>query len=143
MPIVNQGYTNQGEQDYPSQQGSSGDIITTGHIYVNNTPKLQVFKIKCYGMRPNTIHKFKYENVDRSLNCIPIYPSPPGVTFITLGSPLVTDSEGIIEFNFHFSAIVEKEVDSVNKVTFDLAGSKKFEMVAQNSIASKIVPFLK
>jgi hypothetical protein len=93
-------------------------------------------------MKPNTVHKFYYEGVERGQDCIPVYPKPTS-TNVTLGSPLKTDSEGKIEFSFYFTLEVEQQVDASNKVKYELAGDKKFELRATDSSAFKIVPFKK
>lgn len=106
------------------------------------TFKQQVFNIVCTGMKPNTIHKFYYEGVERGQDCIPVYPKPTS-TNVAPGSQLKTDSEGKIEFNFYFTLDVEAQVDASNKVAFEVAGDKKFELRATDSSAYKIVPFSK
>jgi len=103
------------------------------------TFKQQIFIIKCTGMKPNTIHKFYYENVDRGVDCIPVNPKPTG-SAIRPGADLKTDAMGNIEFNFYFTLDVEKQVDATNKVKYEVAGDKKFELRATDSTASKIVP---
>lgn len=106
------------------------------------TFKQQVFNIVCTGMKPNTIHKFYYEGVERNQDCIPVYPKPTSIN-VAPGSLLKTDSEGKIEFNFYFTQDVEAQVDASNKVAFEIAGDKKFELRATDSSAYKIVPFTK
>jgi hypothetical protein len=93
-------------------------------------------------MKPNTIHKFYYEGVERGQDCIPVYPKPTS-TNVVPGSELKTDSEGKIEFNFYFTLDVEAQVDASNKVSYEVAGDKKFELRATDSSAYKIVPFTK
>ena len=103
--------------------------------------KQQRFEIQCKGLKPNTIHKFYYEGVDRGQDCIPQYPKPSGGASVTPGSALVTDSRGEIRFDFLFTLDVEKQVDASNKVKYEVAGNKRFELRAENSTAYKIVPF--
>lgn len=103
------------------------------------TFKQQVFTITCRGMKPNTIHKFYYEGVERGNDCLPVRPkATTGQT--GLGSPLKTNDEGEIEFKFYFTLDVERQVDASNKVKFEPAGDKKFELRATDSSAAKIVP---
>lgn len=91
-------------------------------------------------MKPNTVHKFYYEGFDRGVDCVPVNPKPANVSFVKPGTELRTDSSGKIEFNFHFTVEVEKQVDG-SKYKYELAGDKKFELIAVGSSASKIVPF--
>ena len=100
----------------------------------------QSFTVKCFGLKPNTVHNFFYEGVNFGNNCLPVYPKPTNAA-VKLGSPLKTDSEGKIEFVFYFNTDVEKTVDGKKK--YELAGDKKFELTAVNSSASKVVPFKK
>jgi hypothetical protein len=109
---------------------------------VSTTFKQQVFNITCTGMKPNTIHQFFYEGVERGIDCIPVYPKPTG-TNVVPGSELKTDSEGKIEFNFYFTLDVEAQVDLANKTQYEVAGDKRFELRATDSSAYKIVPFTK
>jgi hypothetical protein len=102
--------------------------------------KDQIFEIACTGMKPNTVHKFYYEGIERGQDCIPVYPKPTSSVTVK-GSPLKTDSDGKINFKFYFTQDVEKQVDASNKVKFELAGNKKFELRATDSSAYKIVPF--
>lgn len=127
--------------------GGGGGITTTktttqSQPQTSTTFKQQVFNIVCTGMKPNTIHKFYYEGVDRGIDCIPVYPKPTS-TNVAPGSELKTDSEGKIEFNFYFTLDVEAQVDASNKTTFEVAGDKRFELRATDSSAYKIVPFTK
>lgn len=126
--------------------GISGNPVllssaSSGSSSSKSTPKQQVFTITCTGMKPNTIHKFYYEGVDRGQDCIPIKPKPAGSSKVKPGANLVTDSTGRIEFHFYFTSSVEKQVDAANKVKYELPGNKKFELIAAGSSASKIVPF--
>lgn len=114
-----------------------------GTSWRNRTTKQQVFKVVCTGMKPNTVHKFHYEGVDKTNACIPVYPKPPGNSPIGIGHPLKTDATGKIEFNFYFTTDVERQVDIINRTRYELAGNKKFELLAADSSASKIVPFTK
>jgi hypothetical protein len=108
---------------------------------LNKTFKQQKFEIRCTGLKPNTIHKFYYEGVDRAEDCVPHNPKPAGSGAIRPGADLVTDASGTIEFHFYFTIDVEKQVDATNKVKYELAGDKKFELRAENSSAFQIVPF--
>lgn len=114
---------------------------TVTPVIQNPTPKPQVFEIVCTGLKPNSVHFFFYENVDRSQDCVPVYPKSTTAGAITLGAPLITDSAGKIQFNFYFTQLVEAQVDATNKVKYELAGDKKFELRTLDSSASKIVPF--
>ena len=107
----------------------------------NNGFKQQRFEIDCKGLKPNTIHKFYYEGVDRGQDCVPVRPKPPGSGQIRPGASLITDAQGRIEFYFYFTIDVEKQVDATNKVKYEAAGNKKFELKAENSSAFVIVPF--
>lgn len=103
--------------------------------------KQHKFKVECKGLKPNTVHKFYYEGVDRGQDCIPDNPKPAGAGHIRPGATLITDEKGQIEFHFYFTIDVEKQVDAENKVKFELAGDKKFELRAENSSAFMIVPY--
>ena len=88
-------------------------------------PKDQIFECIGRGLKPNTIHKFYYENIDRTGDCIQysgngsanaIYAQITG----KMGGPLTTDSSGFVRFFFFFTAAVEQQVDSLNKVNYNL-----------------------
>lgn len=117
----------------PSQQKPPPKVIEQPTI------TSQFFRITCTGMKPSTVHKFYYEGQDLSSSCIPINPKPPGVSAIIPGSPLITDASGKIEFGFHFTVKIEKQVDAANKTKYELAGDKKFSLEAVDSSANKMV----
>lgn len=104
--------------------------------------KQQKFHVQCKGMKPNTLHKFYYEGVERGQDCVPHHPKPITGGNVAPGSPLITDEKGHIEFHFYFTIDIEKQVDAENKVKYELAGDKKFELRAENSSAYKIVPYI-
>lgn len=107
-------------------------------------PKDQVFICTGRGLKPNTIHKFFYENVDRTKDCRQLGSNDKSTKDDgKIGGPLKTDDEGTVRFKFHFTAAVEKEVDALNKVNYSLVGDKMFELRAVDSTAKKIVPFTK
>lgn len=152
MPIVT-GTTTRSSVTGPSvgpfnNQGGGGANSPLGKTAANPPPtitttfKQQVFNIVCTGMKPNTIHKFYYEGVDRGIDCIPVNPKPTS-TNVVPGSELKTDNQGMIEFNFYFTLDVERQVDASNKMAYEVAGDKKFELRATDSSAYKIVPFTK
>lgn len=120
-----------------------GGGATTLHFDFNlSQPKDQVFECIGRGLKPNTIHKFYYENVDRTEDCRQLGSSAASTGIKgKLGGPLITDESGYVRFNFHFTAAVEKEVDALNKVNYNLIGDKLFELRAVDSTAKKIVPF--
>jgi len=101
----------------------------------------QIFKITCTGMKPSTVHKFYYEGQDLSDKCMPVNPKPPGNAAVRYGAPLITDASGKIEFRFHFTVQIEKQVDAANKTKYELAGDKNFSLEAVDSSANKIVPY--
>jgi hypothetical protein len=107
-------------------------------------PKEQVFRCVGHGLKPNTIHQFFYENVDRTKDCrqMDTNRSSRDPSRGRLGGPLTTDSTGRVEFNFYFTASVEREVDKLNSTSYNLAGDKVFELRAVDSTAKKIVPFI-
>ncbi len=127
--------------------GNSRDTNKTSRI----VPKDQVFECIGRGLKPNTVHKFYYENVDRTADCKQLGPldNLPFNIFSffgvsdkgRLGGPLTTDANGYIKFNFYFTAAVEQQVDSLNKVSYNLIGDKVFELRAVDSTAKKVVPF--
>ena len=105
-------------------------------------PTDQSFECIGRGLKPNTIHTFFYENVDRTKDCYQISSNATSVGIQgKLGGPLKTNSDGYIKFNFHFTASVEQEVDALNKVNYNLIGDKMFELRAVDSTAKKVVPF--
>ena len=107
-----------------------------------NCPKDQVFECIGRGLKPNTIHKFYYENVDRTVDCKQLGSNNASTSDDgKLGGPLTTDKNGYVRFNFYFTAAVEQEVDALNKVNYSLVGDKVFELRAVDSTAKKIVPF--
>lgn len=103
-------------------------------------PKDQVFECIGRGLKPNTIHKFYYENVDRTKDCRQC-PENLKEALGSIGGPLKTDENGYIRFKFYFTAFVEEQVDALNKVNYNLIGDKMFELRAVDSVAKKIVPF--
>lgn len=126
-----QGY-NPGPEPTPQPSPTGGTV---------NTFKDQQFLITCYGMKPNTVHKFYYEGVERGQDCLPVLPKAGmGIGRTQLGSPLITDEEGKIVFRFYYTLNVERQVDATNKTRYEVAGDKKFELKAVDSSAAKIVP---
>jgi hypothetical protein len=107
-------------------------------------PKDQRFECVGKGLKPNTIHKFFYENVDRTKDCKQLGSNDQSLRDDgKIGGPLKTDENGYIRFRFHFTAAVEKEVDALNSVNYNLVGDKLFELRAVDSTAKKVVPFTK
>jgi hypothetical protein len=136
------GYTGgKGNWGASSKPGGGKGKEDSGIKNKKRTFKQQKFEIDCKGLKPNTVHKFFYEGVDRGLDCIPKSPKPSGSGQIRPGTPLTTDEKGRIEFHFYFTVDVERQVDAENKVKYELAGDKKFELKAENSSAFVIVPF--
>jgi hypothetical protein len=133
-------YIGSNGQKYHIPEPPSSSSSSSSNDY---TPKQQIFKVVCTGMKPNAIHNFYYEGVNRGQDCIPVNPKPAGSSKVTPGDPLKTDATGRIEFNFYFTSSVEQQVDAANKVKYELPGNKKFELRTTNSEAFKIVPFIK
>jgi hypothetical protein len=92
------------------------------------------FRVSCTGLKPDTVHQFYYEGIDVTQYCTAVGAASGSTT-------LKTDNTGSITFDFNFTTNVEKYVDGLNKVGYDLAGDKKFELRATGSSASKIIPF--
>jgi hypothetical protein len=92
------------------------------------------FTITCTGLKPDTVHQFYYEGIDVTQYCT-------AVGAANGSTVLKTDNTGSITLDFNFTTNVEKYVDGLNKVGYDLAGDKKFELRATGSSASKIIPF--
>lgn len=129
-----------------SSSKSGGDSKSSGSSSKSksppNCPKDQVFECIGRGLKPNTDHKFFYENVDRTQDCKQLGSNNASTTDDgKLGGPLITDKNGYVRFNFYFTAAVEQQVDALNKVNYSLVGDKKFELRAVDSTAKKIVPF--
>jgi hypothetical protein len=135
-------FGNKGGGGQAGAVNSSAKTTAPPPATISTTFKQQVFNIICTGMKPNTIHKFYYEGVDRGIDCIPVNPKPTS-TNVVPGSELKTDNQGTIEFNFYFTLDVERQVDASNKMAYEVAGDKKFELRATDSSAYKIVPFTK
>lgn len=135
---------NQGGGGGGSQSGTTTKPPTTTNS--TPTPTHQRFDVLCTGLKPNTRHDFYYEGVVRNKDCAPRGVAYGSATWIRQGTSnnatfLTTDSSGKLEFAFFFTPSIEKEVDAANKVVYELAGNKKFEVRATDSQASKIVPF--
>lgn len=133
----------------PNSPGGYTGRVSTGsgdRNQNNNTQsraKDQVFECIGRGLKPNTIHKFYYENVDRTKDCTQLGTNNRSTSDDgRLGGPLKTDASGYIRFKFYFTASVEKEVDALNKVNYNLLGNKVFELRAVDSTAKKVVPFI-
>jgi hypothetical protein len=92
------------------------------------------FTVTCTGLKPDTVHQFYYEGIDVTQYCKAVGAASGSTT-------LKTGNSGSITFDFNFTTNVEKYVDGLNKVGYDLAGDKKFELRATGSSASKIIPF--
>lgn len=143
------GYTggtgNWGSGSISSKSGGdskSGSICKTKSSPPPVCPKDQVFECIGRGLKPNTIHKFYYENVDRTVDCKQLGSNNASTSDDgKLGGPLTTDKNGYVRFNFYFTAAVEQQVDALNKVNYSLVGDKVFELRAVDSTAKKIVPF--
>jgi hypothetical protein len=165
MPAVNQGYQNQGSQDYPSQVGNSGDRVIQNQPQPSQviTTKDQVFRVKCWGMKPNTLHNFIFEGENKNSLCSIISNHALNISpWIGLGSPLITNEKGEIEFDFYFKKAATiygngrlsdrsssgkgERYDGLDLLKeFSLSvtssgSSKKFELKAENSYATKTIP---
>lgn len=116
----------------PEKGGKGGANIKEPEKEKKPVPSEQVFEVECTGMKPETIHTFYYEGVDSGKYC-----KPKGKK---IGDPIKTDAKGFVQFNFYFTGAVEKAIDISNKVKYELAGDKKFELKATDSSASKVVP---
>ena len=99
------------------------------------------FSVTCNGLKPNTIHNFFYEGVDNTSKCLSDMPAEKNTTV------LKTDASGGITFRFaltvnqsqtYHGGLFRKRYTSY---TIDVNGSKKFELRATNSSASKTVLF--
>jgi hypothetical protein len=129
---------------YTGRVSSGGGGNQTNSNNNNNQPKPkdQVFECIGRGLKPDTVHKFYYENVDRTKDCRQLGTNNNSTRDDgRLGGPLKTDASGYVRFYFYFTAAVEKEVDALNKVRYNLIGDKVFELRAVDSTAKKVVPF--
>ena len=100
------------------------------------------FNISCKGLKPNTIHRFFYEGVDRTILCKSLMPTEIN------SNMLKTNSSGSV--NFSFALAVDKRVYKATYVGnptiyYDyrlvIFGSKKFELKATDSSATSTVLF--
>jgi hypothetical protein len=122
--------------------GGGGNYSSGTSSYTAPKPKDQVFECIGRGLKPDTVHKFYYENVDRTKDCRQLGTNNRSTSDDgRLGGPLKTDANGYVRFYFYFTAAVEKEVDALNKVRYNLIGDKVFELRAVDSTAKKVVPF--
>lgn len=120
-----------------SSSGLSKKTSPTPAPVVSPKPTLAPihFNVSCTGLKPNTVHKFYYEGIDVTDYC-----KLHGASVAT-SNILKTSSSGSITFDFNYETKIEKYVDGLNEVNYDLAGDKKFELRATGSAASKIIPF--
>ena len=120
-----------------SSSGLSKKTSPTPAPVVSPKPTLApiYFNVLCTGLKPDTVHKFYYEGIDVTDYC-----KLQGASVAT-SNILKTNSSGSITFDFNYETKIEKYVDGLNEVNYDLAGDKKFELRATGSAASKIIPF--
>jgi len=98
------------------------------------------FTIQCKGLKPNTIHQFFYEGVDNTNLCLSDMPTEKNTTV------LKTDSSGNINFRFSLSVNQSQKYHGglrkhYTEYWLDISGTKKFELKAINSTATKTVLF--
>lgn len=125
----------------PVTSGSSATTVTV--IGVSDF----MFRVTCWGLKPNTKHLPYLVTKDVTADCAPIAPNTT-VTY-TFGNPLITDASGGMVFDYHFkpenSPFETKFINSVNKtVAIIPAGQYVFKVSsadgksrAQNYIESK------
>ena len=100
-------------------------------IYVADSQK---FIISVTGLKPNTYHKFMFNNEDKTTNCSQVR------TNTTNSSGLLSDSNGVITFDFYYDAGINEAATDLalqNKIISSLAGTKTFsvESIDQSSVA--------
>jgi hypothetical protein len=98
------------------------------------------FTIQCKGLKPNTIHQFFYEGIDNTSLCLSDMPTEKNTTV------LKTDATGTINFRFALSVDQSQKTGWYNwrrrtEYWLDISGTKKFELRAINSTATKTVLF--
>lgn len=83
----------------------------------------QKFVISVTGLKPNTYHKFMFNNEDQTSKCSQV------VTSTTNTSGLLSDANGIITFDFYYDAGITEatsDTEQQNKLAAALAGIKTF-----------------
>lgn len=94
----------------------------------------QKFEISATGLKPNTYHKFMFDGEDRTSKCVQFR------TSTTNTSGLLSDENGIINFEFYYDAGINEatsDLEQQNKLAAAIAGSKIFtiESFDSNSVA--------
>jgi hypothetical protein len=87
----------------------------------------QKFTITATGLKPNTYHKFIFDNSDNTIKCSQVRTG----AFINLPATLITDATGAITFDFYYDAgITEATSDwtQINKLAASVAGVKSFSI---------------
>jgi hypothetical protein len=107
------------------------------------------FKVTCWGLRPNTSHTPYLLTKEVGIDCAPIVSNGTTTATHAYGSPLITNQEGRLVFNYHFrpenSPYPTRYVQSINKtVAIIPVGQQLFKVSsadgtsgAQNYIESK------
>lgn len=94
----------------------------------------QKFTITASGLKPNTYHKFLFDNVDKTDKCRQIRNTT------TNSSGLLTDSNGQLIFEFFYDAGIDEATTSYeqqNRLAASVAGDKRFSILSYNDAASK------
>lgn len=85
----------------------------------------QKFSISITGLKPNTYHKFMFDNEDKTAKC------SQSRTSTTNTSGLLVDANGILNFDFYYDAGIDEATSDLqqrNKLAAATAGSKIFSV---------------
>ena len=98
----------------------------------------QKFVISITGLKPNTYHKFVFDNEDKTTKCTQIRTSTTNTT------GLLSDANGIMNFDFYYDAGIDEATSDLqqrNKLAAAIAGTKIFSVESYdgNSKASSSI----
>jgi hypothetical protein len=98
----------------------------------------QKFNISITGLKPNTYHKFMFDNEDKTVKCSQTR------TSTTNTSGLLTDANGVLNFDFYYDAGIDEATSDLqqrNKLGAATAGTKIFSVESYdgNSRASSSI----
>jgi hypothetical protein len=97
-----------------------GGVGGSGGVFIADS---QAFKIAVTGLKPNTYHKFIFNNEDQTAKC------SQSRTTTTNTDGLLSDANGVIAFDFYYDAGINEattDIQQQNKLALAVAGVKSF-----------------
>lgn len=96
--------------------------VARSHEYISDA---QRFAISITGLKPNTYHKFVFDNADKTTKCSQTR------TSTTNTSGLLSDANGVLNFDFYYDAGIDEATSDLqqrNRLAAATAGTKIFSV---------------